>query len=377
VRRLGRTAGVLLAVGIAVALVLLGVADLVATAVAESRLSTAVSDALGLDAAVELGPWPATPRLLSGELTVDVEASNAGDGEDSAVQIVQAELTGVELAEDRRSFTADTADLEATLGPAQAPFGLATATGTAADVRVSFGQESSTITAGRLQLQGQGTSASATQLRISLGHFDGALQRTALTAAGATLEADQGVGTGRLPLDVHRLQIEVADLDVVRQAQAPTRVRASHAALEADGLPLEGSTVRLDALEASIPALAVDHVDGAEQLVVTSEGTTFTAALDEQDLTELWPGPGNVELVSGVVRLSIGPFAIDVDVQVNGDQLQFTPLPPPAVAALLGDMPDIVVSPELPQGVTLSAVTIVPGTLRLSGGGDRVVLPLR
>lgn len=373
----------LLAVAAAVALLLVVVADVVATEVAESRLSATVSRSLGLDATVEVGPWPATPRLLAGRLTVDVQASPApagaaaNSGSPPALRAVEGQLTGVELDSGWQALTAEEVRAELTFDPGQVPFGTTTATLDGTDVRATFGRRGSVVTATRTDVLGRGASASATDLRLVMEETPTGSRSTSLTAASASLEATRDIGTGNLPLDVDRFAVDVVDLTLDGADGQATRVRASRAAVEAGGVPLEGTDARLQDLTASIPQLAVDHLPGARELVIAGSGATFSVELDEQELEALWEGPGRVELLDGVVRLAVGPLAIDVDVHADGRQLVLTPRLPPAIALVVGQVPPVPVTPRLPEGVTLWQATVTSEILRIAGGGDRIVLPLR
>lgn len=354
----------------------LAAADAVAARILEARVEHALAESLDADVRLDAPGFPRTLRLLTrGIPRAQVTATAAGRRfARLEIDLDALRLEPATLVDGRPwvRLRAETARATITFAGAGKPLGLGELRAVARDLHGSVGPASTTAAAAELTVSGaeRGASASARATDLALSVPPAGDVR--LIAGDARVRAS---GPG-LPLPVEWMELVLGDGAVAVSGDLVT-VTAAEARVSAADVPVPDSPAVLRGFTADLPRLrATRSLRGAaETTIVRSDGGLYRARLDEGEANRLWTLPGRVRFSDGVARLEVGEMGVDVAVGVRDGSLVLTPILPPLLRPILGDLPPLVVDTGLPEGAAITGVVVSPGVVEIAGRAEQVVLP--
>lgn len=198
-----------------------------------------------------------------------------------------------------------------------------------------------------------------------------------LTAIRA--HVDVAFRPARAPLGASSLELTLGDIDSrLGRGVSGHLLTSSGGEVVVSDLAFPNSPARLSRLHATLPQLRLTKpAPTADNLFVESPGARFEALLTQEAANTLWTLPGQVKFLPDVARLVVGPFSLDVRVSVAGDRVVLEPQVPPALQAVVGALPPVSFTPNLPLGAVIEEVELHPGAMILRGSNQELQVPLQ
>jgi hypothetical protein len=359
----------LVLLALAAALVVLALVDVALTGEWERRIEADVSAGLGMPVDATLHGRPALLRALTTGLPrVTIDATGPGDrAATRAVRDARATLFDVALVPGRpvrwsapRGLARIEAEDEGLLGVGAVDIRLSDIRGVEGDYRIA-------------EVRAAGDGEGGQRLELTLAGVEvesGSATRASGRAASGTLAARDP--RAELPVAGRRLRVRFRDGAADWRPEATT-LTAAELDVVVQELPLPGADASLSRVTATLPGARLER--GVEETLITSDAGRVTATVDQEAIDALWQFPGDVELLEGRARVSTGGASLDVEVSAAGGQVELRPVVPAFLQVLVGAVPPLRFTPNLPEGTVLERVTVRPGRLVLEGSARRVILP--